>query len=233
MKKRILIAGGSSGIGSAAVSMLSEKGYEVTCACRRPEEVLLLPGVSAVAFDANEPNPALELPETLEGFVYFPGTITLKPFQRLGDDDFMHDLQVNLFGAIRLMRLALPALKKAEAASVVFFSTVAVQTGMPFHASIASAKGAVEGLARSLAAELAPRIRVNVIAPSLTNTPLAASLLSSEERAAAASKRHPLNRVGDPAEVAAMVEFLIGSDSGFVTGQVFRMDGGLSSVRRF
>lgn len=218
-------------MGKAAVAFLSESGYEVTCACREPAKLQAAPAVRVIPFDATDPEPALELPETLHGLVYFPGTITLKPFHRLGDDDFLQDLQVNLLGAVRLLRLALPALKKAESASVVLFSTVAVRAGLPFHASIASAKGAVEGLARSLAAELAPRIRVNCIAPSLTDTPLAENLLSSEEKRAAAEKRHPLHRIGNPAENARLVAFLLGDDSGFMTGQVLRPDGGLSVLR--
>ena len=231
MKKHILVAGGASGMGKASVAVLAELGYEVTCACREPENLPASPTVRAVAFDATDSNPALELPETLNGFVYFPGTITLKPFNRLRDDDFLRDLQVNLLGAVRLMRFALPALKKVDGASVVFFSTVAVQVGLPYHASIASAKGAVEGLSRSLAAELAPRIRVNCIAPSLTATPLADSLLSTDEKRKVAGKRHPLDRVGDPAEIAGLVAFLLGEDSRFMTGQVLRPDGGLSALR--
>ena len=231
MKKQIIVAGGASGMGKATVTTLSEQGYEVTCACRQPERLSALPGVRAVAFDAADPDPKLELPETLHGLVYFPGTITLKPFHRLDDDDFLEDLQVNLLGAVRLMRLALPALKKSGNASVVFFSTVAVRAGLPFHASIASAKGALEGLSRSLAAELAPGIRVNCIAPSLTDTPLAENLLNSDEKRGAAAKRHPLHRVGDPEENSRLVAFLLGEDSGFMTGQVLRPDGGLSTLR--
>lgn len=218
-------------MGKAAVTLLSESGCEITCACRDPGKLPAAPAVRAIPFDATDPEPALELPETLHGLVYFPGTITLKPFHRLSDEDFLRDFQINLLGAVRLLRLALPALKKAESASVVFFSTVAVRTGLPYHASIAAAKGAVEGLSRSLAAELAPRIRVNCIAPSLTDTPLAESLLNSGEKREAAGKRHPLHRIGDPAENARLIAFLLGEDSGFMTGQVLRPDGGLSVLR--
>jgi NAD(P)-dependent dehydrogenase (short-subunit alcohol dehydrogenase family) len=169
----------------------------------------------------------------LDGLVYFPGTITLKPFHQVSDEDFLDDFRVNCLGAAAVIRQALPALKAAPSASIVLFSTVAVAQGMPFHASIASAKGAVEGLALSLAAELAPKIRVNVIAPSLTDTSLAGTLLNSEAKREAAAKRHPLQRVGDAADVAELAAFLLSDASAFITGQIFRPDGGLSSIRTF
>jgi NAD(P)-dependent dehydrogenase (short-subunit alcohol dehydrogenase family) len=169
----------------------------------------------------------------LDGLVYFPGTIQLKPFHRLTADDFLNDLRVNCLGAVAAIQVALPALKKSGSASIVLFSTVAVAQGMPFHASIAAAKGAVEGLAKSLAAEFAPGIRVNVIAPSLTDTPLAAPLLNSEAKREAAAKRHPLQRVGSAEEVAELVSFLLSDASKSMSGQILRPDGGLSSLRLF
>ncbi|NIP94206.1 MAG: SDR family oxidoreductase, partial [Akkermansiaceae bacterium] len=174
-QRNILIAGGTSGIGRETVKQLVADGDRLTCACRDLEQLPALPGIEGIAFDATDPEAQPILPDRLDGFVYFPGTIRLKPFHRLSDHDFLADMSVNLMGAVRLIRQALPALKQSGNSSVVFFSTVAVQTGLPFHASIAAAKGAVEGLTRSLAAELAPRIRVNCIAPSLTDTPLARS----------------------------------------------------------
>ena len=152
---------------------------------------------------------------------------------RLSEDDFLHDLQVNLLGANRVLQQALPALKNSPSASVVFFSTVAVQIGMPFHASIAAAKGAIEGLTRSLAAELAPKIRVNCIAPSLTDTRLAAPLLGDEKRREAAAERHPLKKIGHPKQVAEQVAYLLSDAAQFTTGQILRPDGGLSSIRLF
>ena len=142
-------------------------------------------------------------------------------------------MQVNFLGAVGLLQTALPSLMKGKNAAAVFFSTVAVQTGLPFHASISAAKGAVEGLTRSLAAELAPRVRVNCIAPSLTDTTLAGSLVSSDEKKASSAKRHPLNRIGDPKEIAGLVQFLLGSQSLFMTGNVIKADGGLSSLKLF
>jgi NAD(P)-dependent dehydrogenase (short-subunit alcohol dehydrogenase family) len=189
-------------------------------------------GIPVQPFDALAPAP-LELPPVLDGLVYFPGSITLKPFRRLSAEDFLTDYGINCLGAVSAIQSALPALKAAPAASIVLFSTVAVAQGLPFHASIAAAKGAVEGLARSLAAELAPKIRVNVIAPSLTDTPLASPLLNTDVKREAAAKRHPLQRVGDPEHTAKLAAWLLSDDSAFLTGQTLRPDGGLSSVRTF
>jgi NAD(P)-dependent dehydrogenase (short-subunit alcohol dehydrogenase family) len=177
--------------------------------------------------------PMDRLPETLQGLVYCPGSIRLQPFSRLRDEDFRADFELNLLGAVRVLRAALPCLKAADRASVVLFSTVAVTTGMPMHASIAAAKGAVEGLTRSLAAELAPGIRVNAIAPSLTETPLAAGLLRTERQRAAAAERHPLGRIGQPSDLAAAARFLLSDEAGWVTGQVLHVDGGMGGLRRF
>ena len=175
----------------------------------------------------------LEMPPVLDGLVYFPGSITLKPFHRLTSDDFMNEFQVNCLGAVAAIQNALPALKAAPAASIVLFSTVAVAQGMPFHTSISAAKGAVEGMAKSLAAELAPKIRVNLIAPSLTDTALASNLLNTDAKRESAAKRHPLQQIGSPDDIAALVSFLLSDASQFLTGQILRPDGGLSSVRTF
>ena len=231
MSKHIAVIGGTSGIGRATVARLMEDGHQVHAACREPAKLTDL-GLVAQSFDATAPG-ALVWPARLDGFVYFPGTIALRPFHRLTPEDFQRDLQVNLFGAIAALQSALPALKASGDASVVLFSTVAVAQGMPMHASIAAAKGAVEGLARSLAAEWAPAIRVNVIAPSLTDTPLASPLLNSDAKREAAAKRHPLQQVGRAEDLAALVAHLLSGQARFLTGQVLRADGGLSSVRLF
>lgn len=231
MSRTILMIGGNSGIGLATARLLKAQGVSLVVAARTPGPLAEL-GIPVQSFDAMDPS-ALELPPVLDGLVYFPGSITLKPFHRLTADDFLKDFQVNCLGAVAVLQAAMPALKAAPLASVVLFSTIAVRQGLAFHASIAAAKGAVEGLTLSLAAELAPKIRVNAIAPSLTDTPLAGTLLNSEVKKEAAAKRHPLQQVGDPADIAQLVSFLLSDASKFFTGQILRPDGGLSSVRTF
>jgi len=231
MPRTHLLIGGNSGIGLATARLLHAQGNALLAAARNPVPLAEM-GIPVLPFDAEQPAP-LDLPPVLDGLVYFPGSITLKPFHRLTAADFLHDLHVNLLGAVSAIQSALPSLKAAPSASIVLFSTVAAAQGMPFHASIAAAKGAVEGLALSLAAELAPKIRVNVIAPSLTDTPLAATLLNSDAKREASAKRHPLQQVGNPADVAALAAFLLSDASSFITGQILRPDGGLSSIRTF
>jgi NAD(P)-dependent dehydrogenase (short-subunit alcohol dehydrogenase family) len=171
---------------------------------------------------------AEHLPETLSGVVYAPGSINLKPFKSLKPADFLADFHINALGAAHVLQVAEKALKAGQG-SVLLFSTVAVSQGMPFHASIAMAKGAVEGLARSLAAEWAPHVRVNCIAPSLTDTPLAAKLLGNEARAAAAAERHPLKRVGTVADIAEISCTLLRST--WISGEVIGVNGGMGRLR--
>ncbi len=219
--RRILIVGGNSGIGAAIRADLAPD-HDIICLSRSQEP--------AVDVTDDEPAfPALDGP--LHGLVYCPGSINLKSINALTVDDFRRDLDVNLLGAVRTVRRFLPNLKAGEPASVVFFSTVAVQTGMAFHCSVAAAKGAVEGLTRALAAELAPQIRVNAIAPSLTETPLAAGILRSDRQREAVTGRHPLKRLGRPEDAAAAARFLLTDAGSWVTGQVLAIDGGLSSLR--
>jgi NAD(P)-dependent dehydrogenase (short-subunit alcohol dehydrogenase family) len=233
--RHYLILGGASGIGAAVVDRLLSDGHSVTATCRDCSNFAPRDGLATQSWDASERESALDLPESLDGVVYLPGTINLKPFHRLTDEDFLADMEVNFFGAVRALQAALPSLKRSTSgnAAIVLFSSVAATTGMPFHASIGSAKAAIEGLTKSLAAELAPKIRVNAIAPSLTDTPLAASFLSSEERREAAAKRHPLERIGRPEETAELVAFLLGEGAGFMSGQIIGSDGGLSALRKF
>lgn len=218
-------------MGLATARRLQEQGDSLVAAARTPGPLEEM-GIPVQPFDALHPV-ALVLPPVLDGFIYFPGSITLKPFHRLTADDFLSDFRINCLGAVAALQAALPALKAAPSASVVLFSTVAVAQGMPFHASIAAAKGAVEGLALALAAELAPKIRVNIIAPSLTDTPLAGNLLNSDAKKEASAKRHPLQQIGDPADIAELAAYLLSDASKFLTGQILRPDGGLSSIRTF
>lgn len=229
--RNVLLIGGNSGIGYAVARRLVAGGWSLAAAARTAGPLTEL-GIPVQEFDGQDV-PDLVIPEVLDGLVYCPGSINLKPFDRLTPDDFRRDFEVNCLGAARVIQQALPALRRGSLASLVLFSSVAVGLGMPFHTSIAAAKGAVEGLMRSLAAELAPHMRVNAIAPSLTDTALAGSLLNSDAKREAAAGRHPLKRVGDPEEAAQAVEFLLSPASGFMTGQVLALDGGLSSVKLF
>ena len=234
-KKNIFVVGGSSGIGLEIVNKLEDNQNEVIVGSRTSETLVDYPQVHHLQLDVTKDFSDLEgLPEIVHGLVYCPGTIVLKPFHRLTSADFRRDFEINLLGAVKVIQGCLKRLKKSPAgASIVLFSTVAVKVGMPFHASVASAKAAVEGLMKSLAAEFAPRIRVNAIAPSLTDTPLAGALLSSEERQKASAERHPLKRIGSPQEIAGFAQYLLSDEGSWITGQIFHIDGGISSIRVF
>ncbi len=233
--RTILVVGGVSGIGECVVEQLHKREYNLIVTSRDTAGQAERDGIQYIEMDVKqgaEPLNAISGP--LHGVVYCPGTITLKPFARMTDEDFQEDYEINLLGAVKVLRACLPALKRADThPSVVLFSSVAAQTGMPFHASISAAKGAVEGLTRALAAEFAPHIRVNAIAPSLTNTRLAEPLISREKQLELAKARHPLKRIGDPQSMARVAVFLLEDHAEFVTGQIFHIDGGLSSVRLF
>jgi NAD(P)-dependent dehydrogenase (short-subunit alcohol dehydrogenase family) len=228
--RNIVVAGATSGIGLELSKLLvagHDNVYSYSRSETHPETA-----VQHTSINLSTAAPEItQLPETINGLVYCPGSINLKPFHRISADEWLQELNVNLLGAVRLLQAAHSGLKKSGAASVVLFSTVAVQTGMPFHAAVSASKGAVEGLARSLAAEWAPDIRVNVIAPSLTDTPLAAKLLSTPEKRDAGAQRHPLRRIGTAAEMAATAKFLLSNDASWITGQVIHADGGMSALR--
>jgi NAD(P)-dependent dehydrogenase (short-subunit alcohol dehydrogenase family) len=229
-----VIAGGSSGIGLELVKMLAPTAARIDVWSRETHQLDTSGVVRHAVCDFGIPDgPLPEAPEEICGAVYCPGTITLRSFRSLATADFRHDLEVNLIGAVRFLQACQPRLRGqgGSPASVVLFSTVAVGQGMPMHASVAAAKGAVEGLVRSLAAEWAPKIRVNAIAPALTDTPLAARLLSSPEKREALASRYPLKRIGTPADAAAVARFLLSDESGWMTGQVLGVDGGMSTLR--
>ena len=219
MEKKTLIIGGTKGIGKAILEELS--GHECFIISRSESTLSNHFMVDALTD---------ELPEIdgLTGIVYCPGSINLKPFHRLTQDDFLDDYQKNVLGAVRVLQFYFRTLKKNKG-SVVLFGTVASQQGMPFHASIAAAKGGLEALARSLAAEWAPNIRVNIVNPSLTDTPLAEALLSTEQKRENAAQRHPLKKIGTPKDIAKAAVFCLEND--WVTGQSIGADGGMSSVR--
>ncbi len=229
--RTVAVIGDSHGIGEEIRNQLLGQGDRVIGVSRTEVEVNHenYSGISANVLE--EPIDLSKYTDRLDGLVYCPGTITLKPFTSLKEEDVMNDLKVNYIGAFLNVQKNIRFLKKGDQPSIVLFSTVAVATGMPFHSSISGAKAAVEGLARSLAAEYAPTIRVNVIAPSLTATPLAEQLLNNEKKQEAAAERHPLKRVGTPKELAASAVFLLSESSSWMTGQVIGVDGGMSTIR--
>ena len=227
--KNILLIGGSHGIGLEIVKQLHQDANVIVAS--RTKDNLSDLEVTHHTFDAFKDNlEDLFLPEQLDGFIYCPGTINLKPFKMLKQADFEEDMQKNFISLVNCTKVVLPHLKNSDQASIVYFSTVAVQVGMPFHTSVAASKGAIEGFSKALAAEYAPSFRVNVIAPSLTNTPLAEKLLSNDEKKKKMDERHPLKRVGEAKDIANMVVFLLSEKSSWMTGQVLGMDGGLSTI---
>jgi len=228
--KNILIIGGSSGIGLALAEHLAPHNT-IYVASRSGEAVQHL-NVQHIAFDATQEElDVSRLPEVLHGFVYCPGSINLRPFKGLTVEAFQSDFELNVLGAVRSLKSVLSQLSASGNAAVVFYSTVAVQTGMPFHSSIAAAKGAIEGLTRSLAAEFAPKIRVNAIAPSLVDTPLALKFLNNDTKVEKANERHPLGRVGNAQEIALATAFLLGEESSWMTGSVLQLDGGIGNLK--
>jgi len=233
--KNFLIVGGSSGIGLEITKQLAGQDHQIFVASRTSDKIPTTNNIHHIKFDVIlEDLPTDQLPESLDGLAYCPGTINLKPFRQIKKEDLENDFKINFTGAVNTIQSTFKLLRKSSGtASIVLFSTVAVQTGMPYHASIASAKGAVEGLTRSLAAEFAPNICVNCIAPSLTNTPLAERLLSSEEKQKASNERHPLKRFGEPNDIASLACFLLSDNASWMTGQILHTDGGISSVKLF
>ena len=229
--KNILVIGGSSGIGLALVTLLSPDN-NVYVASRSSERINGLK-VNYIPFDATKDTIDTSLlPETLDGFVYCPGSINLRPFKGLKIEAFTDDFEINVMGAVKSLKSVLGLLlASTKASSVVFYSTVAVQTGMPFHSSISASKGAIEGLTRSLAAEFAPKIRVNAIAPSIVDTPLASKFLNNDVKMEKANERHPLGRIGTAKELADVTAFLLGDQSSWMTGRILQIDGGIGNLK--
>jgi len=227
--KNILIIGGSYGIGLALAKTLSTEN-KVYIASRTNENLSGL-SVTHLPFDAlTDTLDVAQLPEVIDGLVYCPGSINLRPFRGLKPEAFEADLQINFISLVKVIQTVLPNLTASAQSSIVVFSSVAVGTGMPFHTSVAAAKGAIEGFAKALAAEYAPKIRVNVVAPSLTDTPLADKFLSTDEKKEKASLRHPLKRFGTAEDIAHMAAFLLSDNSNWMTGQILHVDGGMSTL---
>jgi len=231
--KNILVAGGSSGIGLSVVhSLLKSEANVFVISRTKPEDF----PIQAVHLELDVTGDLVPfqsfLPETLHGLVYAVGSINLKPFGRLTADDFLNDYRINVLGAAQLIQLSFKQLKNSGGSSIVLISTVAAKIGLPYHASVSAAKGAVEGLALALASEFAAQqIRVNVVSPSLTDTPMAQNLLSSAEKRETSAKRHPLGRIGVPEDISSMITFLLSDQSSWITGQVIGIDGGLGNLK--
>ena len=227
-----IIIGASSGIGQQLALQLINAGHQVYATYLRNKLSSENENLQYHYLNVMDEEIKLDfLPESISGLIYCPGSINLRPFARIKPADFVADYQLQVVGAIKTIQAALPRLKKSTQSSILLFSTVAVQTGLSFHAQVSASKGALEGLTKALAAELAPSIRVNCIAPSLTDTPLAASLLSNEQKREANAQRHPLKRIGTAKDIAELAEFLISEKAGWITGQILHVDGGFSSLK--
>lgn len=223
--KNYVIIGASNGIGAGLRSILEDEGHHVVGTSNKNPQA----GLMHLDILDKEPDFSF-LPDSIDGLIYCPGSINLKPFKRIKPNEFVDDYRLQVEGAIKSIQASLPALVSAKG-SIVLFSTVAVQQGFNFHSQVSSSKGAIEGLTRALAAELSPTLRINCIAPSLTDTPLAGKLLSTPEKKAANGERHPLKRVGEVEDIASAANFLLSDKASWITGQILHVDGGMSIVK--
>ena len=230
--KNYVIIGGSSGIGAALTKILAAQGNKVYTTFNKTENFTATAGVAYHQLNVLEDELNLDfVPDTIDGLVYCPGSINLKPFKRIKPSAFVDDFNLQVVGAIKVIQGLSDRMKTSKDPSIVLFSTVAVSMGYNFHTQVATSKGAIEGLSKSLAAEFAPKIRVNCVAPSLTDTPLASKLLSTEEKKQANADRHPLKKIGTANNVAEMAAFLLSDKASWISGQVLHVDGGMSSLR--
>lgn len=225
--RNILVIGGTKGIGKAIIDLLIEEN-NITCMSRNVYDYSH-ENYNHIQLDATLDNfPDLE---NIDSLVYCPGSINLKPISTLSIEDFRNDFELNVLGAVKSIKKYLPLLKKGINPSILLFSTVATKLGMPYHASVSASKSAIDGIVKTLGAELAPKIRINAIAPTITNTELASKILRNEKVLENMIERHPLKKILSASEVAKMAKFLISEDGSSISGQIINMDAGIVSFK--
>jgi len=225
--KNIVIVGGTKGIGKAIVSEVVDNN-NVVCLSRNQTD-FSHENYTFHNFDALvDDYPDFE---SVDCLIYCPGSINLKPISTLSLDDFRNDFELNVIGAVRAIKKYLNLLKKSGSASILLFSTVATKLGMPYHASVSVAKSGIDGLVKTLGSELAPKVRINAIAPTITNTELASKILRNDKVIKNMVERHPLKKILSSNEVAKMASFLISEDASSISGQIFNMDAGIVSFK--
>ena len=224
---KIVIVGGSRGIGKEIINELVNDNMIINLSRNKPE----LTHTNLTHYNIDILSSDLPDLEDVSSVIYCPGSINLKPIGRISLDEFREDFEINVVGAVKIIQKYLPSLKKSNNASILLFSTVATKLGMPYHSTVAASKSAIDGLVKTLGAELAPKIRVNAIAPTITKTDLASKLLRNEKVIENMIERHPLKKILMPEEVAKMAKFLISTDASSISGQIFNLDAGIVSFK--